>query len=82
MHIHSELNATLSLGLIDASCNSLFFFFLWNVMQGIQEAGETVYIPPGWMHGVVNLEPTLAVTENFIPKLHPSQCDEAGTERR
>ena len=66
MHLHSELSATLSLGIIDALCNSLFFFFLWNVMQGIQEAGETVYIPPGWMHGVVNLEPTLAVTENFI----------------
>ena len=32
----------------------------------VQEAGETVYIPPGWWHAVLNVESSTAVTENFV----------------
>lgn len=31
----------------------------------IQEPGDTVYIPEGWAHCVLNLEETVAVTHNF-----------------
>lgn len=34
----------------------------------IQRAGETVYIPNGWWHNVVNLEFSVAVTENFVDR--------------
>ena len=39
--------------------------------QGVQHAGGTVYVPPGWLHGVINLTTTLAVTENVILRQQP-----------
>jgi len=35
-------------------------------MDFVQEPGETVYVPNGWWHNVVNLEFSVAVTENFV----------------
>ncbi|CAE6433438.1 unnamed protein product [Rhizoctonia solani] len=32
---------------------------------GVCRAGEVVYVPSGWWHLVVNLEPSVAVTQNF-----------------
>jgi histone arginine demethylase JMJD6 len=32
----------------------------------IQNAGEIVYTPSGWWHAVMNLEPCISITENFI----------------
>ena len=46
------------------------------LMQGVQHAGDTVYVPPGWLHGVINLSTTLAVTENVILRQQPPYVQE------
>ncbi|PWN26975.1 Clavaminate synthase-like protein [Jaminaea rosea] len=36
------------------------------LLEGVCEAGETVYVPSGWWHLVVNLESGVALTQNFL----------------
>eukprot|EP01062_Namystynia_karyoxenos_P034245 TRINITY_DN25115_c0_g1_i1.p1 TRINITY_DN25115_c0_g1~~TRINITY_DN25115_c0_g1_i1.p1 ORF type:complete len:547 (+),score=130.32 TRINITY_DN25115_c0_g1_i1:82-1722(+) len=36
-----------------------------SVTEFVQQAGDTVYIPGGWWHCVLNLEDTVAVTHNY-----------------
>ncbi|KZO92774.1 Clavaminate synthase-like protein [Calocera viscosa TUFC12733] len=35
---------------------------------GVQREGDMVYVPSGWWHLVVNLSPSIAVTQNFVSR--------------
>lgn len=37
-------------------------------VEAVCEAGEILHIPSGWWHLVVNIEPGIALTQNFVPK--------------
>ncbi|KAF1995884.1 Clavaminate synthase-like protein [Amniculicola lignicola CBS 123094] len=36
--------------------------------EGICNAGEVLHVPSGWFHLVLNLEDSLALTQNFVPR--------------
>ncbi|GAB1198925.1 hypothetical protein APSETT444_008255 [Aspergillus pseudonomiae] len=39
-------------------------------IEGICQEGEILHVPSGWWHLVVNIEPAIAITQNFIPRAH------------
>lgn len=39
-------------------------------IEGVCHQGEVLHVPSGWWHLVVNLEPAIAITQNFIPRAH------------
>ena len=39
-------------------------------VEGICNTGEILHVPSGWWHLVVNLAPSIAITQNFIPEAH------------
>ena len=39
-------------------------------LEGLCHEGEVVHVPSGWWHLVVNVEPSFAITQNFVPRGH------------
>ena len=39
-------------------------------IEGICNEGEVLHVPSGWWHLVVNLSPSIAITQNFVPEAH------------
>eukprot|EP00871_Galdieria_phlegrea_P002182 jgi/Galph1/2965/GphlegSOOS_G1616.1 len=52
------------------------------MMECVVEAGEMIFIPRGWWHIVINLEESLAITENYVAESNLSSVLEFLEKKR
>ncbi|KAF8854937.1 Clavaminate synthase-like protein [Acephala macrosclerotiorum] len=55
-------------------------------IEGVCNEGEVLHVPSGWWHLVVNLDASIAITQNFVPRSHLAGVmsflkDKAGTDQ-
>lgn len=51
---------------VSDACMALILFCFSYVSCDSQEAGETIFVPSGWHHTVMNLEDTLSINHNWL----------------
>lgn len=48
----------------------------------IVEAGEVIFVPSGWWHVVINVEESIAVTQNYVGESNLVKCLDFCTQKR
>jgi len=51
-------------------------------VEFVQEPGDTVFVPGGWWHAVLNLEHSVAITQNYCSRQNFDACWKAAREGR